>query len=105
MARSRDRKQGSTTWKEMSFMEPAFAEFGLEQPQVLPVVEAVAGEPVADFTVETRGLKEGDSGGDKQFWTFRYTTREGRAGEATLFVKQCAWKGRSEAIDYRYLAS
>src|SRR5690242_19769639 len=88
----------------MRSMEQQSGGLGLETAQVLPVVEAVAGEPIADFAVGTRGLKEGHSGGDKQFWTFRYTTREGRAGEATLFVKRCAWKGRSEAIDYRYLA-
>jgi hypothetical protein len=86
-------------------MEPDVHLFGLQKPLLLPVVEAVAGEPVADFSMEARSLKEGHSGGDKLFCTFRYTTRAGRAGEATLFVKRCVWKGRSEALHYRYLAS
>jgi hypothetical protein len=86
-------------------MESHDLPFGLAESQVRPVVEAVAGEPVTDFSVESRSLNEGHSGSDKQLCTFRYTTREGRQGAETLFVKRCVWKGRSEAVHYVYLAS
>src|SRR5260370_34687078 len=47
----------------------------------------------------------GYSGGTTQLSTFSYMTRDGSSGEVTLFVKRCAWKGRSEAVHYRHLAA
>jgi hypothetical protein len=91
--------------RETASKDPPNALYGITKTELLPIVEAVAGEPVADYRLEHRSLKEGHSGGDKRFCTFRYTTRAGQEGEATLFVKRCVWKGRSEALHYRYLAS
>lgn len=79
--------------------------FNLNKTQLRPLLEVVAGGPVAHFTVKARPAVEGDRSGDKQFCTFHYATPEGKSGEATLFAKRCVWKGRSEAVHYRYLAA
>jgi hypothetical protein len=63
--------------------------FGLDTAQLLPVVEAAAGVPTADFTVETRAVEGGHSGSDKLLCLFRYTTRAGSVRGGTLFVKRC----------------
>jgi hypothetical protein len=41
----------------------------------------------------------------KLFCAFRSTTPKGNAGEVTLFVKRCLWKGRPEAVHYRHRAA
>src|SRR6266851_6089605 len=68
-------------------------------------MEAAVGVPIASLASEALpGIEQGCSGGDQQLFTFFYTTRDGRSGEVTLFVKRCAWKRRSEAVHYRHLA-
>jgi hypothetical protein len=79
--------------------------FGLDIAEVLPIVEAAAGVPIAALAVERRNVEGGVSGSGKQLCLFRYTTRAGSVGEETLFVKRCVWKGRSEAVHYRHLAA
>jgi aminoglycoside phosphotransferase (APT) family kinase protein len=81
--------------------------FGLSETRLCPVVEAMAGQPVARFVVEVREPVEGNTGlcGDKLIPTFRYTTATGRTGEATAFVKRFSWEGKSEAAHYRHLAA
>lgn len=86
-------------------MEEANRPFGLTETQLLPVLEAVAGTPLADFTVQIRPAVQDDPSGSKRLLTFLYTTRDGAPGEATLFAKRCVWKGRSEAVHYRHLAA
>jgi hypothetical protein len=80
--------------------------FGLSEARLLPIVEAMAGAPVARFHVEVRSALEGYYGGcgDKAIPTFVYTTRTGAAGEVTSFVKRFSWQGKSEAAHYRHLA-
>lgn len=79
--------------------------FDLNKTQLLPILEAAVGAPLADFTVQARPAVPDASGGDKCLLTFLYTTQAGSAGEATLFAKRCVWKGKSEAVHYRYLAA
>jgi Phosphotransferase enzyme family len=76
--------------------------FGLDEAQLLPVVEAAAGVPIARFTHQTRPLGGGYSS-DTRLCEFRYATHEGRESEVTLFVKRCVW--RPEAVHYRHLAA
>src|SRR5690242_14188124 len=77
----------------------------LNETQLLPVLEAAAGTPIADFTCDARPAVEGDQSGDKQICTYRYTPQDGQSGEVILFVKRCVWKRKSEAVHYRYLAA
>ncbi len=86
-------------------MEEASWPFGLSETQLLPVLEAVAGAQIADWTVRTRPAVQDDPSGNKRLLTFLYTTPDGVPGEATLFAKRCVWKGKSEAVHYRYLAA
>lgn len=86
-------------------MEESSRPFGLSETQLLSVLEAVAGTPLAGFTVQTRPAVQDVPGGNKRLLTFLYTTRDGMPGEATLFAKRCVWKGRSEAVHYRHLAA
>jgi len=81
--------------------------FGLSGAWLLPIVEAMAGAPVARFHVEVRSALAGYYGGcgDKILPTFVYTTRTGASGEATAFVKRFSWQGKSEAVHYRHLAA
>ena len=76
------------------------------QTQLLELLEAAVGAPIASLACEALpGIEQGCSGGNQQLYIFFYTTRDGRAGEVTLFVKRCAWKRRSEAVHYRHLAA
>jgi hypothetical protein len=78
----------------------------LNETQLLLVLEAAVGVPVAGISgIAPLGVEGGYSGGSTQLSTFFYTTRDGRSGEVTLFVKRCAWKRRSEAVHYRHLAA
>lgn len=85
--------------------EEASRPFGLSETQLLPVLGAVVGTPLADFTVQTRPAVQDDPSGNKRLLNFLYTAQDGVIGEATLFAKRCVWKGRSEAVHYRYLAA
>jgi hypothetical protein len=79
--------------------------FNLNATQLHPIVQAVAGKPIRHFTWEAQPVAANAESRDKQRCAFRYTTLEGESGEAILFVKRCVWKGRSEAVHYRYLSS
>lgn len=79
--------------------------FGLTKTQLLPILKAAVGAPLADFTVQARPAIQNDSGGDKCLLTFLYTTQAGIPGEVTLFAKRCVWESKSEAVHYRYLAA
>lgn len=84
-------------------MEPDSDIFGLDEAQVVSVLEAAVGVPIAGFTVQMRPSGGGSSGSDTRFCDFQYVTRQGSAGQVTLFVKRCVW--RPEAVHYRYLAA
>ena len=86
-------------------MEEANWPFGLSETQVRPILEAAIGRPIAEFTVQTRPAVQDDPGGNKRLLTLMYATQDEVPGEATLFAKRCVWKGKSEAVHYRYLAS
>jgi hypothetical protein len=78
----------------------------VDEPQLLSVLEAAVGAPVASLALEgSRGVGGGYSGGNTQLSTFSYSTRDGMSGQVTLFVKRCAWKRRSEAVHYRRLSA
>ena len=79
--------------------------FGLNKTQLLPILEAATGAPLADFTVQAQPAVPDDSGGNKRLLTFHYTTQAGTSDETTLFAKRCVWKSKSEAVHYRYLAA
>jgi len=84
------------------FMEPFYIQFNLSEALLLSVLEGVAGEPLTHLTTSS-SVSERDS--DTRLVTFRYTLQNGEAGETTLFVKKCVWKGKSEAVHYRYLGA
>jgi len=86
-------------------MEEANPPFDLSETQLLPILEAVAGTPLAHSAVRISPIAQGASGGNKWLLTAHYTSQDGVTGEATLFAKRCVWKGRSEAVHYRYLAA
>lgn len=86
-------------------MEEASRPFGLNETQLLPVLEAAISASLTDFTVRARPAVQDDPSGNKRLLTFLYTTQAGASGEATLFAKRCVWKGKSEAVHYRYLAA
>lgn len=86
-------------------MEETNAPFDLSEAQLLPILEAVAGTPLAHSAVRISPIAQGASGGNKWLLTVHYTAQDGTTGEATLFAKRCVWKGRSEAVHYRYLAA
>jgi hypothetical protein len=78
----------------------------LNETQLRLLLEAAVGVPIADLASEgPLGVGGGYSGSEQQLSTFFYTTRDGRSGEVTLFVKRCAWKRRSEAVHYRHLTA
>jgi hypothetical protein len=84
-------------------MEQENGIFGLDQAQVMSVLEVAVGVPIARFTYQMRPLGGGYSGSDTRLCDFRYATRDGRESEETLFVKRCVW--RPEAVHYRHLAA
>ena len=90
---------------------------GLTQTRLQPVVDDVAGEPVATFEVHVVDHAWPHYGvrGEKVAASFAWTTRSGRAGETMVFVKKqgepiCDRAGReiapapAEAMHYRSLA-
>ena len=79
-----------------------YDQFDLSEALLLSVLEGIAGEPLASLTVSS---SVPDHEGDAGLMTFCYTLQNGETGEATLFVKKCVWKGRSEAVHYRYLGA
>ncbi len=83
-------------------MELFYAQFALSEALLLSVLEGAAGEPLASMTASS---SVPDYEGGTRLVTFRYTLQNGEAGETTLFVKKCVWKGKSEAIHYRYLGA
>lgn len=83
-------------------MEAFYAQFDLNEALLLSVLEGIAGEPIAGLTVSS-SVPERD--GDTRLMTFRHVLQNGKTGESTSFVKKCVWKGKSEAIHYRYLGA
>ena len=80
--------------------------FGLTRAQLLPIVENVAGEPVAwfDLSIEHEPAPEHYGGrGEKAIPTFGYRTRRGRVGRATVFAKRHCNIGPNEALHYEWL--
>lgn len=88
-------------------MEPFYANFRLSQTQLLPILESIVGEPVTGCTVLPSPEDQSDdqSEGQKRLVAFLYTTQGGKTAEVSLFVKTCVWKGRSETVHYRHLAT
>jgi len=79
--------------------------FGLTEPQLAPVVERIAGEPVLSFRVDTNRPPVVHYGysGDKVVATFSYTAQSGAVGEAAVFVKWLGEPGDREGIHYTRL--
>lgn len=87
-------------------MSESLSLFDLDDAALRPIVEAIAGAPLAHFSlVALSPVAGGVSGGDKQLATFWYETQTGESGEETVFAKRCVWESRSEAVHYRYLAT
>ncbi len=84
-------------------METFYAQFDLTEAQVLPILERIAGSPLAGFTAASTATE--NNLGATRLATFHHTRPTGETGEVTLFVKKCAWEGRSEAVHYRHLAA
>ncbi|GCE14095.1 hypothetical protein [Tengunoibacter tsumagoiensis] len=78
--------------------------FGLTQEQLWPVVEQLAGESVAHFSLTLQDQVQGFPGwaGQKLVPTITYETIGGRSGQSRLFVKKLS-PGLSEELHYRYL--
>jgi len=64
--------------------------FGLTKAELLPIVEAAAGEPVVSFEVRIAHEVQGPygAGAEKLVPTFGYVTRGGGRGEAIVFAKR-----------------
>lgn len=80
---------------------------GLEETQVAPAVEVLAGEPVVNYRIEgSEHTVQGYTGycSQKNILTVTYLTASGRAGSADVFVKRINWAGPSEAGHYEYLS-
>ena len=86
-------------------MEEDNRPFGLSETQLLPILEAATGMSPSGFTLGVTPAVQDDPGGNKRLLTFGYGTPDGGTGEVTLFAKRCVWKGKSEAVHYRYLAA
>ena len=84
-------------------MENFCTHFGLNETHLLAVLESVAGEPLADLAVASSVTNP--NYGETRLVTFRYALQSGQIGEVTVFVKKCVWKGKPEAVHYRYLAA
>jgi len=80
--------------------------FGLTRSQLQPIVDNIAGKPVGAFDVSIEHELGGRYGywGEKAIPTFTYTTRSGRAGNETLFVKWLQEPGAREPLHYEWLA-
>lgn len=86
-------------------MEEASLAFGLNETQLRPILEAATGTPLSRSAVRMRPATREVPTGDTRLLTFLYAAQDGTPGEVMLFVKRCVWKGRSEAVHYRYLAA
>ena len=86
-------------------MEEDNPPFGLGETQLLPILQAATGMSPPGFTLLTTAAVQDDPGGNKRILTFGYRTPDGGASEIALFAKRCVWKGKSEAVHYRYLAA
>ncbi len=85
-----------------------YRQFGLSETCLLSIFESIAQKPLRGVTPlpSVPHSDAADPGAaDKQLMTFRCAAQSGEVEEVTLFVKKCVWKGRSEAIHYRYLAA
>jgi len=86
-------------------MEESSLAFGLSETQLRPILEAATGTPLSRSAVRVRPATQEAPAGDGRLLTFLYAAQDGTPGEVMLFAKRCVWKGRSEAVHYRYLAS
>lgn len=80
--------------------------FGLTKAQLRPIIDDIASdEPVVSFDVAIEHQVQGFCGysAEKAIPTFIYTTRSGRTGRATVFVKWFHRTGPAEAHHYTYL--
>jgi len=89
----------------MVMNSPTTPVFGLTKADLWPVVEAAAGEPVADFEIAIEHEVHGPYGfaAEKVIPTFRYVTREGRTGEVVIFAKHPYRAHTVEPEQYRFL--
>jgi len=85
-------------------MDEALA-FGLSETQLRPILEAATGARLSRSAIRVTPATQEVPAGDCRLLTFLYAAQDGMPGEVTLFVKRCVWKGRSEAVHYRYLAA
>lgn len=86
-------------------MEEANLAFGLSETQLRPILEAATGTPLSRSAVRMRPATQEVPADNSRLLTFLYAAQDGTPGEVMLFVKRCVWKGRSEAVHYRYLAA
>lgn len=88
-------------------MVEASAVFGFPKTSLVPIVTALAGEPVRSFRLEWKYEKRGLNGicGEYLIPTFSYTTNSGRTAEANVFVRRPnkKRKGTDQAYHYAYL--
>jgi hypothetical protein len=84
-------------------MEPDNGIFDLDEAQVVSILEAAVGAPIAGFTVQMRPSGGGSTRSDTRFCDFQYVTQQSSTGQVTLLVKRGVW--RPEAVHYRYLAA
>lgn len=85
-------------------LQDGLAGLGLDRQKLAPVVERIAGEPVASFDVQYEHSVGGHGGysAPKSVPTFTYTTASGRTGRTIVFAK--AVKGdAAEPRNYAYL--
>ncbi|GAI85160.1 unnamed protein product, partial [marine sediment metagenome] len=79
--------------------------FGLSEVRLRPIVERIAREPVASFTVTIDHKVEGHRGysAEKLIPTFHYPTKSGPTRSTTVFVKWFHQPGLHEAHHYANL--
>ena len=92
--------------RKRSVASDATAVFGLTQRQLQTILDEIAGEKVAAFTVAVNYEVRGHRGysADKIIPTFSWTAKSGRTGETTVFVKWFRTAGPHEAYHYEWLA-
>ncbi len=85
-------------------MEAFLTQFALDESQLLPLLESAVGSSLVGFTILLPESKH-PHGSDKQLADFRCLSPNGSVVGKSIFVKKCIWKGKSEAVHYRYLGA
>lgn len=79
--------------------------FGLKKSKIRPIVEAVAGGIVDDYTITVEPKLQGKRGCNAltMILTFNYSMPDEHVGKETVFVKRFLRPGQSEVENYTYL--